>query len=344
MQIRRAVLVALAAALACAFAIVGCASDNADTRVAGRVFDHDITEQDVIDYLADYREGCAVTSDEEWAAWLQQKGTTPEALRKEVVQYLAENWLIERAAELRGVSVSDEEIAEALEKQKSQYASEMAWTRALINSGYTEDAYILSVKSDLLKQKIKETFADPANVSDEDLQDYANNRISGVTTKRSSAIFVSSDMESGGNMAAKAKAQQAKAALDAGEDFASVFDEYSSTKYSDDGDMGYDYYSTPNMAYNKALIGLREVGAVSDVIESDDGYYVIVVTDVFSGVDGRGPMKLKKFPPELLDEFRNELARKQADDAYNEFYTSNVSEAQVAVEPMPDDLPYDVKN
>ena len=340
--VRRTAIVTFALAFACL--LVGCAAQSADTREAGRVFDHVITEQDVIDYFEVYREGSAVTSDEDWTAWLRQKGTTPAALRKEVIQYLAENWLVERAAGLRDVSVTDEEVSEALENQKSQYPSEMAWTSALIKSGFTEDAYALSVKSELLKQKIKETFADPASVSDEELQDYANNRISGMTTKRSSAVFVPSDVESGGNMAAKAKAQQAKAALDAGEDFASVFSEYSSTAYAENGDMGYDYYSTPNMAYNKALSGLRETGAVSDVVESDDGYYVIVLTDVFTDQEGRGPMKLKKFPSELLDEFKNELARQKADEAYNEFYTSNVSEAQVAIEPMPDDLPYDVQS
>ncbi|HAM14628.1 MAG TPA: hypothetical protein DCP91_01915 [Eggerthellaceae bacterium] len=331
----------LAAALMCACLLGSCAGD-ADNREAGRVFDRVFTEQEVIDYLAQYREGCAATSDEDWAAWLAAKNTTAEALRKEVVQYLAENWLVERAAGLVGESVSDEEVQEALARQKEQYASDLAWTSALIKSGYTEDAYALSVKSDLLKQKIKDHFADPAAVSDDDLEDYANSRVNAMTTKRSSAVFVPSGMESGGNMAAKAKAQQAKAALDSGADFADVFAEFSSKDHSDTGDMGYDYYSTPSIAYNRALGDLREVGDVSDVVESDDGYYVIVLTDRFPAHDYVGRMKLSKFPSELLDEFRAELARQQADDAYNEFYTENVSEAQVAVEPMPDGLPYDV--
>ena len=77
-------------------------------------------------------------------------------------------------------------------------------------------------------------------------------------------------------------------------------------------------------------------------MDADDGFFVIVLTDVFPSTEYAGHLKLKKFPAELLDEFRSELAREQADDAYNEFYTENVSKAQVAVEPMPEGLPYDV--
>ena len=335
----------MALAVAALLAVViaaGCGGGQAasDEREAGRVFDRVFTEQEVIDYLDAFRAGNGTADDADWAQWMADHGATAESLRKEVVQYLAQNYLVERAAGLCGAEVSDDEVAAAIQKQKDQYPSEMAWTRALINAGYTEDAYALSVKSDLLKQKIKDAFADPAEVSDEDLEDYANNRMTGMTTRRSSAVFVSIE-EAGGNMAAKARAQQAKAALDAGEDFDKVFAEYSSTAYSEDGDMGYDYYEVPSLAYNKALNAMHEVGEVSDVVESDEGYFVITLTDVFSD-RYVGRIKLKKFPPELLEQFRAELAREQADEEYNEFYTRNVSEAQVAVEPMPDGLPYDV--
>ena len=235
-----AYLVSVAVACCVVAALAACSPDRGDTREAGRVFDRVFTEQEVIDYLDDFRRGNATLDDADWAAWMESKGTDAESLRKEVLNYLAENWLVERAAALVDVSVPDEDVREALAKQKGEYASEMAWTRALINSGYTEDAYALSVKSDRLKQRIKDHFADPASVSDEDLEDYANNRITAMRTKRSSAVFVPSNAESGGNMAAKAKAQQAKVELDAGEGFDAVFEKYSSTDYSQDGDMGYD--------------------------------------------------------------------------------------------------------
>ena len=332
----------LAACLAAALALCACSGSGPDERPAGRVFDKVFTEQDVIDYLAEYREGSATTDDGAWGQWMASHGTDAEALRKEVVEYLAQNYLIERAASLRGVEVTDEEVTEAIDAQKQQYPSEMAWTRALINSGYTEDAYRMSVRSDLLKAAIKDTFADPATISDDDLEDYANSRMSGSTTRRSSAIFVANADEAGGATAAKAKAQQAREELLGGADFKAVFDKYSSTAYSETGDMGYDYYETPAIAYNRALVGLREVGAISDVVEADDGYFVIVLTDLFDGDAITGRIKLSKFPPELLDEFRVELARQQSNEAFDEFYTDNVSGAQVAVEPMPEGLPYDI--
>ena len=337
LHLMAALVLTFACAIACTMLLAGCS--GTDDREAGRVFDHVFTEQEVIDYIAAYREGSATTDDADWAAWMAKKQTTAEKLRREAIEYFAENWLVERAAQQRGVDVTDDEVQAKVEEQKSGYPSEMAWTRALINSGYTEDAYRMSVKSELLKAKIKETFADPTTVSDEELEEYANKQMISMTTRRSSAVFVPSG--DGSKMAAQAKAQQAKAELEKGTPFADVFEKYSSTEYSEDGDMGFDFFEVPSLGYRRALMALHEIGEVSEVAAADDGYFVIVLTDTFEEKEG-GSWKLSKFPEQLLEQFRMQLAADKADDAYNEFYTQAVSEAQVAVQPMPEGLPYDV--
>ena len=332
--------VGMVLALVVIFSLAACS--HSDDRVAGRVFDYEITEQQVIDYMTAYREGNATTDDEQWAAWLEKKGTTAKALREETVRYYAQNWLVERAAGMRGVEVDEDELQSAIEEQKSKYPSDIAWTRALINSGYTEDAYALTVKSDLLKRKIKETFADPAAVSDDELESYANRKIDNSSTKRTSAIFIACEEGSHGRMAAKAKAQQARNELKAGAKFSDVFAKYSDTTYSEDGDMGYDMVSVPNTQYRKALATLDKEGDISDVVEAQDGYYVVVCAERFEDREGRS-LRLKEFPQELLDEWRSELAAQGSNEDYNEFYTENVSDVDVAIEPMPQGLPYDVE-
>ncbi len=339
LQAALCVALVLACTLACLVA-AGCS--KSDDREAGRAVDYTITEQDVIDYIDDFRSGSATTSDDDWAAWMGKMGATPESLRKEVVNYLGQAYLVERAAELRGVSVSDEDVDAKLEEQKSLYTSDMAFTRALINSGYTEEYYRLSLKSDLLREKIKETFVDPVEVSDKELVSYANLEMTNRVTRKSNAIFIQCDKDSSQRMSAKAKATDARNKLLEGEDFASVFAEYSSTEYSNDGDMGYDLVSVPNLAYGSALRELSEAGDVSDVVEADDGYYVIVMTDLFEGPEGR-QYKLSQFPESLLDAWRSELASEGSSDEYDAFMKENVSDVQIAVEPMPDGLPYDVE-
>ncbi len=325
------------AAVGC-FALAGC--DEGDTREAGRVFDHTITEQDVIDYIDEYREGSATTSDEDWAAWLAKKDTNAEKLRKEVVTYLCENWLVERAAGQLGVGVSEEEVDAKLKEQKDKYPSEMAWQRAIINSGYTQDTFKLSVKSDLLKERIKEFYADPSTVNDDELEEYANSKMTGSVAKGTHSIYIKVDGDTT-KFSAKAKAQDALNELKSGAKFADVFAKYSDTTYSEDGDMGYSMISVPNLQYRNAINELRNKGDISDVVEAEDGYYVIVLTDLFEDKED-GTIKLSKFPQSLLDGFRSELAKEKTDEKYNEFYTENVSEAQIAVEPMPSDLPYDI--
>lgn len=330
---------AAVAALACA-ALAGC--DSTDDRKAGQVFDYVISEQDVADYLAEFREGSANTSDEDWAAWMGKMGTNATKLRKEVINYLGQNWLVERAAQLRGVSVSDDEVEAKLEEQKSKYTSSMAFTRSLINSGYTEEYYKLSIKSDLLREKIKETFSDPAGVSDKDLESYASMQMSNRRTRRSSAIFIESTEGSSSRMSAKAEANDARNELKAGKSFDEVFAKYSSTAHSKDGDMGYDMVSVPCLEYRDAVDKLGKKGAVSDVVTASDGFYVIVLTDIFEVPDGV-KYHLKQYPSALVDAWRNELASQGNSDEYDAFMKENVSDAQVAVEPMPEGLAYDVE-
>lgn len=333
-------VIAVAACMLLSLTLPGCS--KSDDREAGRVFDYTITEQNVTDYIDAFREGGATTSDDDWAAWMAKMGATPESLRKEVVNYLGEAYLVERAAEQRRVSVSDEEVDAKLQEQKDLYTSDLAWNRALINSGYTEEYYKLSLKSDLLREKIKETFSQPSEISDKELVSYANMQITNRITRRSSAVFIQCDKDSSQRMSAKAKATDARNKLLAGKEFSKVFAEYSSTAHSGDGDMGYDLVSVPNLAYGNALGELSKAGDVSDVVEADDGYYVVVLTDVFEGPEGR-QYKLSQFPQSLLDAWRQKLASEGSSGEYDQFMKENVSDVKVAVEPMPDGLPYDVE-
>ena len=335
--------VALGLAVLCIGAcLMVCGCGKTDDRTAGKAMDYVITEQDVIDYLDDFREGSATTSDEDWAAWMGKQGATPVSLRKEVINYLGENYLVERAAGLRGVTVSDDEVDQKVQEQKDLYSSDLAWNRALINSGYTEEYYKLSIKSDLLKEKLKESFADPATVSDEELESEANLEMSNRIARRTSAVFIECDKDSSGRMAAKAKATDARNELESGASFADVFKKYSSTTHSEDGDMGYDMVSVPNLEYRSALNDLDDVGDISPVVEADDGYYVIVVTDKFELIEGN-KYKLKQFPQQLLDYWRSKMSSSGSNEEYDEFMKENVSDVTVAVEPMPEGLPYDIE-
>lgn len=332
----------LVCVFACAVSLSLCACENKDTREAGRVFDHVITEQDVSDYIADFRKASATTSDEEWSKWLAKKGTTAEKLREETINFYAQAWLVERAGTQRGVSVSDDEVTEQIAEKKDKYPSDIAWQRALINAGYTEDSYRITVKSDLLKEKIKETFADPSTVNDEELQKYVQRELGNTRVKRSSAVFLKASEGSTERFSAQAKAQDAHKDLVNGASFSDVFSKYSDKSYSESGDMGFDVFSVPNLSYREALSKLDKVGAVSDVVESDDGYYVIVLTDIIDG-NRLSNLKLEKLPSELVEKCREQLASEKSSTSYDEFYTESVSKAQVAVEPMPEGLPYDVE-
>ncbi len=104
--------------------------------------------------------------------------------------------------------------------------------------------------------------------------------------------------------------------------------------------MGWDKLSSFVEAYQTALDGL-EKGQISGVVESDYGYHIIQCTDVFS-VDGE-VTSMDQMPEALRENtFSSSVKSTNQRTAYNDWLTATREEADIQINDMPENVPYNV--
>ncbi|SHF11967.1 peptidyl-prolyl cis-trans isomerase D [Modicisalibacter ilicicola DSM 19980] len=107
---------------------------------------------------------------------------------------------------------------------------------------------------------------------------------------------------------ARQRLQEVRQRLESGEEFASLAAEYSDdeTTADSEGDLGYINRGFFGEAFEDAAFSLEQ-GEVSDIVETDNGFHLIKVTDF-------------DLPPfeEMRDELREQLAMDRALDRFNE--------------------------
>ena len=117
-------------------------------------------------------------------------------------------------------------------------------------------------------------------------------------------------------------------------------------QYSDDtgskekkGDVGWDKLTTFVDSYQTALEGLNK-GDVSDIVESTYGYHIIKCTDYFH-VDGQ--VEDVNQVPKAIKKYVSNVVKTQASGtAYSAWLEQYKKDADITVNPMPKDVPYNV--
>ena len=329
----------------CALALAACSGgssastgDAAATVNGTPIAESEITAQ-IESVHSQFGEG------EKWAQYFTITGSTPEDLRKEVIDSYVEQVLLEQNASSLGVEVTDAELDEYVKKARDMFAAtdadgnvdeaktDEAWKNALAEAGFTEQDYRDTIKKQLLSQKVSDHFKEAAEIDDDALLDAAKEDIATYDgAKRSSHVLFNTDdketaesvllqIKSGDITLAEAAAQYSQ-------------DEGSKEK---DGDVGWDKLTSFVEAYQTALDGL-EVGEISDLVESDYGYHIIECTDEYNA-----PEKLKsmdKVPTEIADKIREDAKSEKATTDMQEWIDGLRESADIQVNDMPADLPY----
>lgn len=323
----------------CLCTATACASDGSAEGltggVAATVNGVEIPEDDITVLIQDYREANGLDDEAMWGLTLASSDYTPEQLREDYINAFVEKDLIEQGAEERGVTVEDSEIEETLDKMKANYSSDEKWQAALEGAGFEdEDAYRDNIRTNLLQQKLYDSFA-PEDPSDQEILDYASGVIADYDgAKRSSHIlFNSTDKET---------AQEVLDKINAGElDFADAAAQYSIDTGSaqEGGDVGWDKLTTFVDEYQQALDGLS-AGQMSGLVESSYGYHIILCTDQFTAPAQL--TSLDQLPEEFVESFKSSLTDDAQLEAYQEWYDQFKADSEIVVNDMPEGLPYDV--
>lgn len=323
---------------ACCFALAGCGGTNYGYTggVAATVNGSEIEEDTITKYIQDFRTSSDLTSDQDWANWMNENSLDPSTVRSQVIDYYTEVELKKQACDEKGITVDESQVDEQLETMKSNYSSDEEWQNALSSAGISEDQYRESIEEGLRDEALMDNVAgDSATADDSQVLEMLNTYYTMFDgAKRSSHILFASDDE--------ATAQQVLDQINAGTlDFAEAAKQYSTDTASAEngGDVGWDATNTFVEAYTTALDGLSK-DQVSGLVTSDYGIHIIKCTDEFS-CDGTAT-SLDAYPSEFVDYISNIVKSQNQSTAYNDWFTSYKEQADIQINDMPEDVPYNL--
>lgn len=313
--------------------------------VAATINGTNLTEDTVTKQIMSMRTSYGYTKDKDWAQYLVNNDLTPKKYRKQLIDSYTQQILLQQAQKENGVTVSDKEVEKAWKDACKSAGGAKTFKKTLKTYGYTEDTYKSSLKESLAQQKLKEAVAPTSKPKDSEIVDYINENLSKYNDARRSSnilIKVDSDASDEDKAAAKAKAQECLDKINSGElSFEDAVKQYSDDTGSKEkkGDVGWDKLTTFVDSYQAALEGLNK-GDVSDVVESTYGYHIIKCTDYFhvdSQVDD-----IKQVPKDIKKYVSNVVKTRAESTAYSEWLEQYKKDADITVNPMPKDVPYNV--
>lgn len=280
---KKAVLLTAAGALA-AMAVTGCSGSINTDAVVATVGEDDIT-LGVANFYArmtqgqyeTYYAGMMGTTGE--AMWTQEAGegqNYEESVKDSLMENLENMYLISQHAADYEVSLTKEE-EDAISEAATQFDEDNTDEAKEIVSGYRKDIEeFLRLATIQTKMDSKMREGVDENVSDEEAAQKAMKYVffSYTTTDDSGNSTELTDDEKAD---LKTNAQTLADRVNAGEDISTVAEELGQTAY----DLTFDSESTsPNEDLIAAADALKTEGAVTDVIETDDGLYVGQLTSL----------------------------------------------------------------
>ena len=197
-----------------------------------------------------------------------------EALRDQygaaVLDTLITNKIVELEAKKQNITVTDEDIQAEYDELVESYGGEDAIQAVYEANGLTEEAVKKNIRT---YQLTKNVIAASLDITDEEIEQYFedNKDLYGQEEQVVASHILLEDEETAKEVLEKVKA---------GEDFAELAKEYSTDTATkeDGGDLGYISRNQMDEAFEEAAFAL-EKEAVSDIVETDEGYHIIKVTN-----------------------------------------------------------------
>ncbi len=199
-----------------------------------------------------------------------------EQLRDQVLQLLISFEWLEGEADEQGIKVTDAEVKKSFDQQKKQsFPKDADYQKFLKDSGQSEADILLQVKADLLKTKITEKITKGKDkVTDAQIEKFYNeNKERFAQPERRDIRVVLTKGE--------AKAQQARRALQSGQDWKTVSKQFSIDEASkaQGGKLPAQAKGTLEKQLDEAVFSAKK-GKLSGPVKTQFGFYVFEVTKV----------------------------------------------------------------
>ncbi len=304
--------------------------------VAATVNGSEIMEDDITTYVQTWRETNGMSDEESWANYLISIEENPAQLRELIIDGHVSDILTEQAAGEMGIEVTDADVDENVEGMRAHYDSDAAWQEALAQAGTNEEDYRESIRKSLLDMRVQEKVSEEAGpVSDEEMLESLNMYVEYTNgMKRSSHILF--------NLEDKETAESVlKQIQDGSLTFEDAAKEYSiDSSGATGGDVGWDKMTAFVTEYQEALDEL-EKDQMSGLVESQYGYHIILCTDIFNAPED-GIKSVDEAPEALTEMVKSQLESSAKTTAVSDWDAKYKEEADIVINEMPENVPYNV--
>ena len=218
---------------------------------------------------------------------ITQPGTYRK-IQQEVVDQLIVQELLWQEAQRREFSAGDAEVDEQLEKMKSGFDTEQAFSFKIKEGGYTEATYRDNIRQQRSVQRmVSEDIAAGIEISDEEVLEFYDANIDRMTMPeqirvRHILINLPSD-DNDERAAATAKIAAVQKEIEGGASFALLAMERSEGPSANQGgDLGFFGRGKMVPAFEEAAFALQP-GEISDVVETQFGFHIIKLEERQAG-------------------------------------------------------------
>jgi peptidyl-prolyl cis-trans isomerase SurA len=210
--------------------------------------------------------------------------------RKELLDRLIEERLLQRVAQRFGIKVEDPEVDEAIERMQQQAnVNEEKMVQELADQGLTLEGYRHFLAAQIRKARIIEAAIKPTvSMTEEKIRGYYENHKNNYLFPevRVSQILIQVSPESTPKdwEQAKKKVETVLQSLRKGTPFEELASRYSddTPSASSGGDLGF-FKRGEMVPMLEAVVFRTQAGEVSEVIQSSQGFHIFKVTDVRPG-------------------------------------------------------------
>ena len=236
-------------------------------------------------------------------------------LKQQVLDGLVMREVLEQEAGRLSVSVTDDEFRAVIAEFQSQFPDEATFELILQQQGYTRAQFEVELRRQMVIEKLIEREAFGAIVvSAEDTRAFYNENTEIFEQPEQIAarhiLFSTQDMTSDAERAdARRRADEVRARIVAGGDFAQMAREYGEDPTAEQGgDLGLFGRGMMVPPFEEAAFALQ-VGEVSQVVETQFGYHLIQVTEKVAAQTHAYEAVADRIEAYLLEELRNEAAQ-----------------------------------
>jgi foldase protein PrsA len=234
-----------------------------------------------------------------------------DTLKREVMLFLIQAEWVEQEAEEQGVEVSDASVRKSFEDQKKQaFPTDKAYNEFIETSGMTEEDILFRVKLNELQQKLTQKVTqDATKVTDEDIQEYyeKNKRRFAQPERRDLRVVLTKT---------EAKAEQARNALNDGQPWKKVVNQYSIDEASkaQAGLLPAVAKGQQDKALDDAVFQAKK-GELEGPVKTQFGWYVFEV----SKITPASQQSLEQSKDTIRNLLRSERQQKALDEFVKEF-------------------------